>query len=61
MNRFVIYSPGKEVVGMVNHSDGDRAVEKAEDAMARTDLTWDAWENATPADQRQAELLGSIT
>lgn len=58
---FVIYSSSNAVLGYVEHVNGDRAVAKAEDVTGKTDLLWNKWENATPAERNKARLLGSIT
>lgn len=59
--KFVIYTVQGEVVGLVEHESGERAVSKAEDVVGVDTLLWNSWENATPAERRRAESLPEMT
>lgn len=60
-SKFVIYGVQGEVVGMVEHESGERAVEKAEAVLGVDTLLWNSWSNATPAERRRAEALPEMT
>lgn len=58
---FVIYSLELKVLGFVFHCSGDRAAEKAEAETGLPVVLWNAWKNATPRAQAEAQCLGEIT
>jgi hypothetical protein len=58
---FVIYNLDGVVLGFVEHYTGERAANKAEFELRIECVLWDAWENATPANQKKAARLGAIT